>query len=96
MSSSSEAAAPARTPAQIEADIARERAQLAATVDHLSERFSPETLAAQVKEQVSTRARGMLTRPWQRGDGTVDPVRVAATAAVGLLLVTYLVRRRRL
>ncbi len=86
VSASSRAAA--RTPQQIEAEIEAARASLAGTIDVLQHRLSPGTIALAVKDK----AVGML----KRDDGSVDPVRVAAFAGVTLVLVVYVVRRRRL
>ena len=77
-----------RTPEQIEAEIALTRESLAVEIDVLQERLSPANLAQAAK----ARAIGLLRRP----DGSLDAVRVAAAASVALVLVTYLVRRRRL
>ena len=79
---------PARTPQQIEAEIQRTRESLAGEIDILQERLSPASVARAAKD----RALGLVRRP----DGSLDPVRVAAAAGVALVLVTYLVRRRRL
>ena len=79
---------PARSPAEIEADIVRTRDALADRVDELQDRISPASLAGKVKDK----ALGVFKRP----DGSVDPVRTGVAVGVALLLVTYLVRRRRL
>ena len=78
----------ARTPEQIEAEIARARDDLADSIDVIEDRLRPANLV----EAAKARAAGLLKRP----DGTLDPMRVAVVAGVGLVLVTYLVRRRRL
>lgn len=43
---------PSNDPAQIEAEIARTRAQLKDTVDELSDRLSPASLAAEIGDDV--------------------------------------------
>jgi hypothetical protein len=77
-----------RTPAQIEAEIARTRENLAGRVDQLQDRLSPGALAAVAKDK----ALGVF----RRKDGSLDPVRTGVAVGVAVLLVTYLVRRRRL
>ena len=78
----------ARSPEQIEAEIARARDDLADSIDVLENKLRPANLV----EAAKARAVGLLKRP----DGTLDPKRVAVVAGVGLVLVTYFVRRRRL
>jgi hypothetical protein len=78
----------ARTPEQIEAEIVRARDDLADSIDVIENKLRPANLVQAAK----TRAARLLKRP----DGTLDPKRVAVVAGVGLVLVTYLVRRRRL
>jgi hypothetical protein len=79
---------PARTPAEIEAEIARTRDRLVTNVDQLQQRLSPGALAAVAKEK----AVGVFKRP----DGSLDPVRTGVTAGVVLILVVFVIRRRRL
>jgi Protein of unknown function (DUF3618) len=78
----------ARTPEQIEAEIVRARDDLADSIDVIENKLRPANLV----EAAKARAVGLLKRP----DGTLDPKRVAVVAGVGLVLVTYFVRRRRL
>jgi Protein of unknown function (DUF3618) len=77
-----------RKPEQIEAEIAEARDALADSIDVIENRLRPANLIQAAKE----RAIGLILRP----DGSIDPKRAAAVAGVGLLLVTYFVRRRRL
>ena len=76
----------ARTPEQIEAEIARTRESLADEIDVLQDRLSPASLAGA--------ARDLVLRPLRRPDGSFDPVRTAAAATVAVILLAYLVRRR--
>ena len=77
-----------RTPDEIEAEIARTRETLAEDIDVLQERLSPASLAQAASSRV--------LRLFQRPDGSIDPVRTAVVAGVALVLVTYVIRRRRL
>ncbi len=78
----------ARKPEQIEAEIARARDDLADSIDVIEDKLRPANLV----EAAKARAIGLLKRP----DGSLDPKRAAVVAGVGLLLVTYFVRRRKL
>jgi hypothetical protein len=78
----------ARSPEQIEAEIARARDDLADSIDVIENKLRPANLVAAAK----AKAVGLLKGP----DGSLDPKRVAVAAGIGLVLVTYLVRRRRL
>ena len=84
----SEAKPASRTPAQIEADIASTRADLADRLDVLENKVRPANLIAAAKQ----RALGLVTLP----DGSPDPKKAAIAGAVVLVFVVYLVRRRRL
>jgi hypothetical protein len=77
-----------RSPEQIEAEIARARDDLADSIDVIENKLRPANLI----EAAKARAVGLLKGP----DGSFDPKRVAVVAGVGLILVTYFVRRRRL
>jgi hypothetical protein len=79
---------PARSPDQIEAEIARTRESLADDIDVLQERLSPANLMQRAKARVV----GVFQRP----DGSLDPVRTGIAVGVGVVLVVYLVRRRNL
>ena len=67
------------------ADIDRTRAELARTIDAISDRVSPKRNAHRALEQIRQRA------------GQVDPVMVGAAATAVLVSVTviFLVRRRK-
>jgi Protein of unknown function (DUF3618) len=78
----------ARSPEQIEAEIARTRENLADSIDVIEDKLRPANLIDAAKN----RALGLLKRP----DGSLDPKRAAVVAGVGLILVTYFVRRRKL
>ena len=84
----SAAARTARTPDQIEAEIARTRESLADDIDVLQERLSPANLMQRAKARVV----GVFHRP----DGSLDPVRTAIAVGAGVVLVAYFVRRRNL
>ena len=77
-----------RKPEQIEAEIVQARDSLADSIDVLENRLRPANLVQAAKD----RAIGLFKRP----DGSLDVKRTAIAAGVGLVLVTYLVRRRRL
>jgi Protein of unknown function (DUF3618) len=77
-----------RKPEQIEAEIVQARDSLADSLDEIENRLRPANLVQAAKDRVM----GLVRRP----DGSIDPRRAAAAAGVGLLLVTYLVRRRRI
>ena len=79
---------PPRTPGEIEAEIERTRDSLAGSIDTLQDRLSPASIAMAAKEKV--------VGVFKREDGSIDPIRAGAAAAVALVLVTYLIRRRRL
>jgi hypothetical protein len=78
----------ARKPEQIEAEIVVARDSLADSLDEIENRLRPANLVQAAKDRVV----GLVRRP----DGSIDPRRAAAVAGVGLLLVTYFVRRRKL
>lgn len=77
-----------RKPEQIEAEIVQARDSLADSIDVLEDRLRPANLVRAAKN----RAIGLIKRP----DGSLDPKRTAIVAGVGLVLVTYFIRRRRL
>jgi hypothetical protein len=79
---------PQRTPEEIEAEIERTRENLAGSIDTLQDRLSPASIAKAATDKV--------TGVFKRKDGSLDPVRTGAAAAVALVLVVYLIRRRRL
>jgi len=85
---------------ELVADIDRTRAQLARTIDAISDRVSPKRNVNRAMEQVRQRADEIGQRVnaevGQRAS-QVDPVVIAAAAAAVLVGVTvlFLVRRRR-
>ncbi len=81
-------------PASIEAEIARRREHLAATVDELVERTRPKALARQGVEEAKSRLRAATLTP----EGELRTERlgaVAAAIAVFVVLSVVLRRRRR-
>ena len=82
------------TPEEIEAQIARNRAELAATIDELSDRLDPkakaEELVVQAKQLVKDAGNDPDTRPEDRNRARIV-LGVAGVAALGLL--TALVRK---
>ena len=82
------------TPEDIEAQIARNRAELAATIDELSDRLDPkakaEELVERAKQLVKDAGTDPDTRPEDRNRARIV-VGVAAAAPVGLL--TALLRK---
>jgi len=88
-SSSSPAApeAPVRSPEEIQADIDAAQQRLAATVDELSERLSPASLADDAKSTV----KGVFVDEY----GTVKPkpVAIVAGTVVGLLVLRAIFHR---
>lgn len=78
----------ARSPEQIEAEIARARDSLADSIDVIEDRLRP----ANLLEAAKAKAVAFFQGP----DGALDPKRLAIAAGVGLVVLTYLVRRRRI
>ena len=78
----------ARSPEEIEAEIVAARDDLADSIDDIEDKLRPANLVQAAKERVVGLLKGT--------DGALDPRRVAIVAGVGLILLTYLVRRRRL
>lgn|GEM_PF-2650018 len=78
----------ARSPEEIEAEIAVARDDLADTIDVIEDKLSPANIVAEAKERVLGLFKG--------ADGEYDPRKLAVVAGVGLILVTYFVRRRRI
>ncbi|MEU9075065.1 DUF3618 domain-containing protein [Kitasatospora sp. NPDC004745] len=101
----------ARTTAQIEADIARTRTQLAATLDELAVRVHPSTIGAQVKARAAAAVEEKAGRAYVAANGLVERVRAefvdekgrprkervvpAALVGVGLVLLVASSRKRR-
>ena len=82
----------ARTPEQIEADIAATRARLAATVDELVDRTSPKNVAKRQVEQAKAQVFD------ERGELRTQKLVAVGAAVVGvvgaLLMIRKLVGRR--
>ena len=77
-----------RSPEQIEAEIEATRESLADDIDVLQDKLNPAHIAQVAKDKVF----GVFRRP----DGSVDPVRAAVAVGAVVVLVAYLVRRRKL
>ncbi|MGW4893438.1 DUF3618 domain-containing protein [Kitasatospora sp. NPDC004240] len=100
-----------RTTAQIEADIARTRTQLAATLDELAMRVHPTTVSAQVKAKAVAAVEERAGRAYVAAHAAVERARAqfvdeqgqprkervvpAALVGVGLVLLVASARRRR-
>ncbi|MGW6917875.1 DUF3618 domain-containing protein [Kitasatospora sp. NPDC054939] len=101
----------ARTAAQIEADIARTRTQLAATLDELAVRVHPTTITAQVKAKAVASVEEKAGRAYVAANAAVEKVKAqfvdekgqprkerivpAALVGAGLVLLVASSRRRR-
>ncbi|MFG3055038.1 DUF3618 domain-containing protein [Kitasatospora sp. NPDC048239] len=101
----------ARTTAQIEADIARTRTQLAATLDELAVRVHPSTITAQVKAKAVAAVEEKAGRAYVAASGAVEKAKAqfvdekgrprkerivpAALVGVGLVLLVAASRKRR-
>jgi hypothetical protein len=79
--------APARSYAEIQADLEAQRARLSSTVDAIAERVRPDALAQRGADKV----RGAFVHP----DGSLRIDRVAMVVGAVVLLVTYRVRWRK-
>ena len=77
----------ARTPEQIEADIAATRARLASTVDELVDRAHPKNVAKRQVEQAKAQVFD------ERGQLRTQKIVAVGGAAVGVLAVLLLIRR---
>lgn len=94
-----------KSPEQIEADIARDRAKLSETVDELTSRLDPKTAAKAKVEDTKARARGRVAEVQTRARAAAsDPeqrasLRAKAAPVLGgisvVALLAGLVRRRR-
>ncbi len=89
MSSTKPAAA--RTPDQIEAEIAATRARLAATVDELVDRAHPRNVAKRQVEQAVTLTRSQVYD--ENGNLRTQKIASVAGAVAGVLVLLLLVRR---
>lgn len=87
------AARKAGDPAAIEAEIARRREHLAATVDELVERANPRALASRGVEDARGRLRAAVFTP--TGELRTERVAAVAAAVAVLVLLRTLVRHRR-
>ncbi|MGW5351335.1 DUF3618 domain-containing protein [Streptomyces sp. NPDC004031] len=90
-----------RTPAQIEADIARRRQDLAETLDELAVRVHPATIAADTKAKAVSavdrtagraytkinQAVGRVTAPFVGADGAPRLERIVPAAVAGVALI---------
>jgi len=101
----------ARTTAQIEADIARTRTQLAATLDELAMRVHPSTVSAQVKAKAVAAMEERAGRAYVAASGLVEKAKAqfvdekgqprkervvpVALVGVGLVLLVASSRKRR-
>ena len=101
----------ARTAAQIEADIARTRTQLAQTLDELAVRVHPSTVVAQTKARALASVEQKAGRAYVAASGAVEQVKAqftdekgrprkerivpVALVGVGVLLLVASVRKRR-
>ncbi|MFI5533454.1 DUF3618 domain-containing protein [Kitasatospora sp. NPDC051853] len=99
-----------RSTAQIEADIARTRTQLAATLDELAVRVHPSTIAAQTRAKVVGSVEEKAGRAYVAASGAVEQLKArftdekgqprpdrivpAALVGVGVVLLVAAVRRR--
>ncbi|MPV51302.1 DUF3618 domain-containing protein [Pseudactinotalea sp. HY158] len=92
---------PARTVAEIEADLAAQRAELTAAVDDLTRSLDPRTQLAEFKEQAATVVANAAGQAKDLGDRvrSKEPgaIRIVGAAAAGLLALGALavVARRR-
>ncbi len=90
----------AGSPSQIEAEIARTRAELRATVDELSERLNPRTQAQHAMDEAKVAFAELKRKATGevRPAGEPEPTRtgwvvLGAAAAVGLAVVAGIARR---
>ncbi|WP_371481349.1 DUF3618 domain-containing protein [Kitasatospora sp. NBC_00315] len=100
-----------RSTAQIEADIARTRTQLASTLDELAMRVHPTTVVAQAKAKALASVEQKAGRAYVAASGAVEQVKAqfvdekgsprkerivpAALVGVGVVLLLASVRKRR-
>lgn len=92
---------PTRTAAEIEADLARTRSELTATVNELSDRLNPRTQLNAAKESARAAAADFSTRAREMGDRAAggDPTALAIVAGViataaGVVIGAVLRRKR--
>ncbi|MET9646846.1 DUF3618 domain-containing protein [Streptomyces syringium] len=65
----------ARTPAQIEADIARRRSELAVTLDEIGVRMHPKTIIGDAKAKVASKVDQTAGRAYVAANRVVSDVR---------------------
>ncbi|MFM9366944.1 DUF3618 domain-containing protein [Streptomyces sp. Da 82-17] len=75
--------AQARTPAEIEADIKRRRAQLAETLDEIGVRVHPKTIVGDAKARVASSVDQTLGRAYVSANRAVTDVRAQFVDAEG-------------
>lgn len=88
------------TPAMIEADILRTRAELRATVDELSDRLNPRSLAQEAAGEAKIAAEDIKRRVTGEVRSPLDPeptktgwIVLGTGAAIGLAVVTTIIRK---
>ena len=81
-----------RTEAQIAADLERQRAELAATIDQLYERVQPAALAQEAKDEATARFTAIKK---SASLALQDAVGIVALSAVGALTVIVLLATRK-
>ncbi|MGO0574989.1 DUF3618 domain-containing protein [Ornithinimicrobium panacihumi] len=82
---------PARSPKEIEADLAATRSRLARSVDELAYRVSPDTIKANAVATLKGKANDAAFTP--EGDVRFDRVAKALGGVAGTALVLGLLRR---
>jgi hypothetical protein len=95
VTASGERAAPdyGSDPSAIEAEIARRRDHLAATVDELARRAHPKAIARQGAADAKDRVRAAALTP--QGELRIERLGALAAAAVVIIVLGALLRRRR-
>ncbi|MGW1076823.1 DUF3618 domain-containing protein [Streptomyces sp. NPDC002537] len=73
----------ARTPAQIEADIARRRNELAVTLDEIGVRMHPKTIVGDAKAKVASKVDQTAGRAYVAANRLVSDVRARFVAEDG-------------
>lgn len=100
MSDTSSPTSRTRTPQEIEAEIARTRAELRLTVDELSERLDPRTQAHHVLDEAKVAADDLRRRLSGETRGATDPeptrtgwIALGAAAAAATAVVAGIIRK---
>lgn len=83
---------PARSVAELQADLEASRARLASTIDELTARANPKTIVRNQADAVKVRFTEAATTP--EGDIRVERVGALAAAVVAVLVVIVLIKRR--